>query len=180
MKIVAFGASYSKQSINKKLAGFAASQFEGHTIEVLDLNDYNLPLFTVDVEKEIGHPDIIGQFIQKLDSADLIIISMAEHNGSYTAAFKNLFDWTSRVKLNMFENKKLLLLSTSPGARGGETSLKTATERFPRHGASILDHFSLPNFNDNFDPVKGILLQEKKTLFEEIINRIKTDLVQNP
>ncbi|MES2810879.1 MAG: NAD(P)H-dependent oxidoreductase [Bacteroidota bacterium] len=176
MKIVAFGASYSKQSINKRLAGFVAHQFGDHTVDVLDLNDYELPVFTVDLENEIGHPEIIQQFLQKLDSADLIIISMAEHNGSYTAAFKNLFDWTSRVKLNMFENKKLLLLSTSPGGRGAESSLKTAFERFPRHGATIIDQYSLPNFHENFDAEKGILQQEKNTQLQKIINRIKTDL----
>lgn len=176
MKIIAFGASYSKQSINKKLASYVANQFGSHEVEVLDLNHYGLPVFTVDLENENGHPEIIQHFIQKLDSADLIIISMAEHNGSYTAAFKNLFDWTSRVKLNMFENKKLLLLSTSPGGRGAESSLKTALERFPRHGATILDHYSLPNFHQNFDTEKGILQEEKKALLNEIISRVKTEL----
>lgn len=177
MKIVAFGASYSKSSINKQLAQHTANHFENQEIEILDLNDYNLPVFTVDIEKEQGHPEVLLQFIQKLDSADLIIISMAEHNGSYTAAFKNLFDWTSRVKLNMFENKKLLLLSTSPGGRGAESSLNTAAERFPRHGATILDRFSLPNFHQNFDIEKGILQEEKKIELQGIINRIKSELV---
>jgi NAD(P)H-dependent FMN reductase len=176
MKIVAFGASYSKQSINRKLAGFVAGQFGNHDVDLLDLNDYILPVFSVDVENETGHPDIILEFIKKLDSADLIIISMAEHNGSYTAAFKNLFDWTSRVKLNMFENKKLLLLSTSPGGRGAESSLKTALERFPRHGATILDSYSLPNFNQNFDAEKGIVQEEKKAQLQDIIQRITIDL----
>ena len=176
MKIVAFGASYSKQSINKKLASYVAHQFGSHEVEVLDLNQYDLPVFTVDLENEKGHPEIIQQFIQKLDSADLIVISMAEHNGSYTAAFKNLFDWTSRVKLNMFENKKLLLLSTSPGGRGAESSLKTAVERFPRHGATILDSYSLPNFHQNFDAEKGILQEEKKAQLTDIISHIKTEL----
>lgn len=176
MKIVAFGASYSKQSINKKLANYVAHQFGSQNVELLDLNDYILPVFTVDIENEIGHPEIIQQFIQKLDSADFIIISMAEHNGSYTAAFKNLFDWTSRVKLNMFENKKLLLLSTSPGGRGAESSLKTAFERFPRHGATILDQYSLPNFHQNFDAEKGILQEAKSIQLQEIIHRIKSDL----
>ena len=31
MKIIAFGASYSKNSINKRFAAFAATQFEGAT-----------------------------------------------------------------------------------------------------------------------------------------------------
>jgi NAD(P)H-dependent FMN reductase len=39
MKIIAFGASPSKNSINKKLATYAAHLFENE-VEVLDLNDF--------------------------------------------------------------------------------------------------------------------------------------------
>jgi chromate reductase len=119
MKIIAFGASYSRASINKEFAAFAATQFGTHEVEVLDLNDYSLPLFTVDVEKELGQPQAAKDFVAKMEEADALIISVTEHNGNFSAAFKNLFDWASRVKLNMFEGKRMLLLSTSPGQGGG-------------------------------------------------------------
>lgn len=169
MKIIAFGASYSKKSINKKFAGFAAEQFNNAEIEVLDLNQYKLPLFTVDVESEIGFPENIKSFLAKLEEADLLIISMAEHNGSYTAAFKNLFDWASRLKMKMFEDKKILLLSTSAGQRGGTSVIETARSRFPRHGAEIIASFSLPGFNDNFDAEKGIVNEVLDKQFRETI-----------
>ena len=51
-KIIAFGASSSKQSINKQLATFAANQFQNVSVEILDLNDYEMPIFSVDKEKE--------------------------------------------------------------------------------------------------------------------------------
>ena len=54
MKIIAFGGSPSKNSINKKLATYAANLFENAEVEVLDLNDFQMPIFTVDIEKEIG------------------------------------------------------------------------------------------------------------------------------
>ncbi|MCC6838120.1 MAG: NAD(P)H-dependent oxidoreductase [Bacteroidia bacterium] len=176
MNIIAFGASTSKKSINKLFATFVANQFEGNTTDVLDLNDFPLPLFSVDLEAEGGHPPIIHQFIQKLESADLIIISMAEHNGGFTAAFKNLFDWTSRVKANMFENKKLFLLATSPGGRGGMSSLEAALSRFPRHGAQIIGQFSLPKFNENFNADKGILNEELKASFLKELNAVRSAL----
>ncbi|MBV8251422.1 MAG: NAD(P)H-dependent oxidoreductase [Chitinophaga sp.] len=170
MKIVAFGASYSKNSINKKLAIYAASFFKKSEIEILDLNDYLLPLFTVDVEKEIGVPQAVKNFIAKLDEADLLIISLAEHNGSYTAAFKNLFDWTSRFKMKMFEGKKMLLLSTSPGPRGGLSALEAAMSRFPRHGAEIIGYFSLPKFDENFSAEEGISNTAIKQEFDYFIS----------
>ncbi len=176
MNIIAFGASTSKKSINKQFATFVANQLEGNTIDVLDLNDFPLPLFSVDLEAESGHPPIINDFIKKIESADLIIISMAEHNGGFTAAFKNLFDWTSRVKANMFENKKLFLLATSPGGRGGMSSLEAALSRFPRHGAQIIGQFSLPKFNENFNAEKGILNEELNTSFLKELNAVRSSL----
>ena len=169
MKIIAFGASTSKNSINKKFASFAANQFVGAEIEILDLNDFALPVFSVDLEAEIGHPPIISQFIDKLQSADLLVISMAEHNGSYTTAFKNLFDWASRVEAKMFANAKMLLLSTANGPRGGLGVIEAAKIRFPIHGANIVGHFSLPKFDENFNETQGILEPTLKEQFEEIL-----------
>ena len=56
MKIIAFGASNSKESINKALAHFTATLVPGAEVEVLDLREYELPIFSADLEKEIGHP----------------------------------------------------------------------------------------------------------------------------
>jgi len=176
MKIVAFGASSSKQSINKKFAVFAAEQFKNAEIEILDLNSYKVPLFTVDVESEIGFPENVKLFLKKLEEPDLLIISMAEHNGSYTAAFKNLFDWTSRLKRKLFENKKILLLSTSTGQRGGAGVIEAAKIRFPKHGAEIVATFSLPDFPDNFNIEKGIINEELDKQFREIISLTKNNL----
>jgi chromate reductase, NAD(P)H dehydrogenase (quinone) len=173
MNILSFGASYSKHSINKAFATYVAQQFEGHEIEILDLNDFPLPVFTVDSELEIGHPQVINNFLAKLDWTDLIIISIAEHNGAYTAAFKNLFDWTSRVKAKLFEGKKILLLATSDGGRGAQGALALAVDRFPRHGAKILATFSLPKFRENFNPENGVLDQNLNAELQEIIEKIK-------
>ena len=170
MKIVAFAGSNSKKSINKQLAIYVAHFFEGHEIEVLDLNDYPLPIFGVDLVAEIGIPKLVTEFAGKISSADFIICSLAENNGSYNAAFKNLYDWVSRIpNRKVFDEKPLLLMATSPGGRGGQSVLSAAIERFPRDGAQLLGHFSLPKFNENFIPEKGIieptlLMELKKTL----------------
>ncbi|MFZ4544101.1 MAG: NADPH-dependent FMN reductase [Saprospiraceae bacterium] len=176
LKIIAFGASYSKESINRRFATYAAAQFEGAKVELLDLNHYQLPLFTVDLEKEIGHPEAAHEFVAKLQEADLLVISMSEHNGSYTAAFKNLFDWASRVEVKMFANAKMLLLSTAPGPHGGLSVLDTAKQRFPRHGAEICASFSLPRFRDNFDPELGITDESFKTAFKMAIAATKESI----
>ncbi|SHI90803.1 NADPH-dependent FMN reductase [Flavobacterium terrae] len=151
MKIIAFGGSNSKNSINKKLATYASSLFKEASAEVLDLNDFALPLFSVDLEKEIGQPQLAKDFLDKIASADFLVVSLAENNGNYSAAFKNLLDWASRQAKEVFHQKPMLLMATSPGGRGGATVLEIAKNAFPRFGADIKGTFSLPSFNDNFD-----------------------------
>ena len=155
MKIIAFGASTSNNSINKKLATYAASLFENAAVEVLDLNDYVMPLFDVDLEEKIGEHKIAQAFLDKIKGADLLVVSMSEHNGNYSAAFKNIFDWCTRINGKVFQEKPLLLLATSPGARGGASVLEIAKNAFPRYGALVKAVFSLPSFDENFDVKKG-------------------------
>ena len=155
MKIIAFGASSSKNSINKKLATYAATLFENAAIEILDLNDYELPLYSIDKEAELGKPELAGQFLEKLISADILVISLAEHNASFTAAFKNIYDWASRQDKNVFQQKPLLLLATSPGKGGGRNAIETAKISLPRYGGNIKATFFLPSFNENFDVENG-------------------------
>ena len=172
-KIIAFGASSSKSSINKQLATYTANQFQNAAVEILDLNDYEMPVFSVDKEKENGIHPLAQEFYAKIGSADLIIISFAEHNGNFSSAFKNILDWSSRINAKTFQEKPMLLLATSPGARGGSSVLEIATKRFPFQGGIVKGSFSLPSFNDNFDAEKGITNEELKNQLLEIVNSIK-------
>ncbi|OUL61771.1 NADPH-dependent FMN reductase [Flavobacterium sp. AJR] len=172
MKIIAFGGSNSQHSINKKLATYAANQFNDANIEVLDLNDFAMPLFSVDVEKEIGQHPKAKAFLGKLAEADILVVSMAENNGNYSVAFKNVFDWCSRIEKDIFQHKPMLLLATSPGGRGGASVLEIATKLFPRYGTEIKASFSLPSFNANFD------LEENKISNTELDKELK-DIIKS-
>jgi len=171
-KIIAFGASSSKNSINKQLAVYTANLFSNATIEILDLNNYEMPIYSVDREKENGIVPLAQEFYIKIGSADIIVLSLAEHNGAYSSAFKNILDWTSRINPKTFQQKPMLLLATSPGPRGGSTVLEIAKNRFPFQGADLKGSFSLPNFNENFDAEQGITNPELKNQLLEIINSI--------
>lgn len=154
MKVLAFAASSSSKSINKQLATFVASQVKSNEtieIDILDINDYEMPLFSEDKEAQLGQPQQAKNFYAKLGEADLIIISFAEHNGSYTAAYKNLFDWTSRIEQKLFQNKPLVLLATSPGPGGASSVLAAATASAPYFAGEVKASLSIPSFYDNFD-----------------------------
>ena len=170
-KIIAFAGSSSRNSINKQLAVYAAHLFENAEVEVLDLNDYEMPVFSVDKEKEQGIHSLAHDFYAKIGATDLIVLSLAEHNGAYSSAFKNILDWASRINAKTFQEKPMLLLATSPGARGGSTVLDIATKRFPFQGAIVKGSFSLPSFYENFDVVHGIINPELKN---QLLDCIKT------
>lgn len=174
MKILGFAGSNSSASINKKLVKHVASFFAGHDIEILDLNDYEMPIYKMDREKENGIPQLAFDFAQKIDASDLLIVSLAENNGAYSAAFKNIFDWVSRIPIRKaFGDIPMLLMATSPGPRGGASVLEIAKGRMPRSGGIVLETFSLPNFYENFDVAKGITNGEFRLQLESKIETVK-------
>lgn len=148
--IVTIGGSTSKNSINKILAEYAGNLLQNSGLTKVDLNDFEMPLFSVDVENEQGFSKGATDLNTIIEQADGFIISLAEHNGAYSAAFKNVFDWLSRIDGKVWRNKPVLLLSTSPGARGGESVLNIALNRFPYMGGNIVGSMSFPSFFDNF------------------------------
>lgn len=157
MKVLAFAASNSSRSINKQLVRYAASLIPDAEIDLLDLNDYEMPLFSVDREDELGHPAPAQQFLSRIADADALLVSFAEHNNSYTAAWKNLYDWCSRIETRVWQDKPMVLLSTSPGGRGGANVMAAALTSVPRFGGDVRASLSIPSFNDNFDSELGQL-----------------------
>ncbi len=166
--IIAFAGSASSTSINKQLATYASSLVNNVTVKVLDLNDYEMPIYTADREKENGQPQQAVAFVNEIRNTDGIIISLAEYNGAYSGAFKNVFDWASRVEQKTFLGKPMLLMATSPGGRGGQSVLDMARDRFPRHNANIVGLFSLPFFHTNFNSGKITDHNLNNALLEEV------------
>jgi NAD(P)H-dependent FMN reductase len=149
--IITIGGSTSKLSINKQLAEYAGSLVEGVEVVNIDLNDYDLPLYSIDIENETGFPKDLMKLNALVEQTDGIVLSLAEHNGAYSAAFKNAFDWLSRVEGKVWRNKPMLLLSTSPGPRGGQSVMDLALSRFPFNGGNITGSMTLPSFGQNFE-----------------------------
>jgi len=171
-KIIAFAGSNSKNSINKQLAEYAADQMNDAEIDVLDLNDFELPLYGIDYEMEHGIPTNAQSFLDLIKSANGIILSLAEHNGAYATVFKNIFDWMSRIDGKLWSNVPMLLMATSPGGRGGATVLNLAKGRFPHMGGNIVADFSLPSFGQNFSE-EGIVDASLRNDFTKAIGDLQ-------
>ncbi len=175
MKILAFAGSNSTTSINEKLVRHTLTLFPQCEVEFLNLNDFEMPIYSPE-RQEKGFPEAANRFIQAIDNADAIVCSFAEYNGSYATAFKNLFDWSSRVRMEVFAKKPMLLMATSPGGFGGANVLNAAKASFPFFGADIVETFSLPKFHENFEDGKGIvnaeLSNELKSKVAKLIEKL--------
>ena len=173
--ILALGGSNSKNSINKTLAVHTANLLSDTEVKILDLNNYDLSLYGIDVELDKGIPQAVHNLLNEIKEANGIVLSLAEHNGAYSTAFKNAFDWMSRIDGKLWSEKPMLLLATSPGARGGATVLEIAKGRFPYMGGNIVADLSFPSFNDNFK--EGVVVDDNlKGLLQNAVDKLQQAL----
>lgn len=166
MKILAFAATNNRQSINKQLVSHAADLIhsgliEGAEVEIIDLNDYEMPIFSVDREQAEGIHELAHAFYNKIAHADALLVSFAEHNASYTAAYKNLYDWTSRIDMKVYQGKPSVLLATSPGPGGAANVLGTAKSSALYFGMEVKADLSVAKFFDKFDTKAGTLTDKE-------------------
>ena len=128
-------------------------------MEVLNLHELEIPMYSIDKEKE-GFPQNVKFLYEKIVEAPALIIAVNEYNANVSGFFKNIIDWLSRVERKFLHGKKILLMSTSPGKRGGAAALEYCKNQFPRFGGEVVESFSLPLFYENYDSEKGVIVNE--------------------
>ncbi len=162
-KIIAFAGSNHKQSINHQLVLAAAGKLPGKQVTVLNLVDFPLPIYSEDLQLELGIPQKAVELYQIFAEADGFVIAVPEHNGLMPAFFKNVIDWLSRIDRIIFYQKPVMLLSTSDGSNGGNSSLQVLFDRIPFWGAYLVSSYSLPHFRQHFN-------LEKKEIVNDVEN----------
>jgi chromate reductase, NAD(P)H dehydrogenase (quinone) len=113
-KILAISSSSSSKSINKELLEYTTKHSEDYKVEVIDL-DNKAPIYSQDIEDKDGYPNKLIELSSKMKEFDGLILSLPEHNGSMTALLKNNIDWLSRIDRNIFNDKHVMFISTTPG-----------------------------------------------------------------
>ena len=149
-KILAFAGSSSPTSINHQLILNVANRMAEHEVEILRLSELHIPMYSVVLEK-VGIPQDARFLYEKIRERDALIISVNEYNANVSGFFKNIIDWLSRIDRKFLQGKKILLMSTSPGKRGGAAALEYVKNQFPRFGGEVVQSFSVPQFYEIFD-----------------------------
>ncbi|MEO1304609.1 MAG: NAD(P)H-dependent oxidoreductase [Pseudomonadota bacterium] len=167
MRILAFGASNHSASINGVLAQFAANRFKekfepNAEVSVLELNDFEMPIYSLDREKANGVHSLAQEFFAHIGTADALIISFPEYNGSYSSAWKNIHDWMSRIQMAIYQGKPLLALSATPGPRAGAGVLGAVEQSAPFFGAELRGVVGIGKWSEAYDPASGVLTRSEE------------------
>ncbi|MDH3361927.1 MAG: NAD(P)H-dependent oxidoreductase [Nitrosopumilus sp.] len=125
-KILAFAGSTRTDSFNKKLVKIAAAGAKeaGTDVTIIDLRDFQMPLYDEDLERQEGLPSNTRKLKELMASHDGFLIASPEYNSSISGVLKNTIDWTSRHSngespMSCFKDKVAGLMSASPGGLGG-------------------------------------------------------------
>lgn len=163
MNILAFAASNSRTSINRALVDHATARLQqivpGTRVETLDLNDHEMPIYSIDRERDGGIPAPARDVFDRIGAADAVLVSFAEHNGFVTAAWKNVFDWMSRIEMKLWQGKPVAMLAASPGPRAGANVLASQAMLAPHFGADLRGTLGIGRWPENWDAESKRLLR---------------------
>lgn len=155
MKILAFAASNHSASINRDLVGYVASRLKQLRPEAdvtfLDLNDYEMPIYSLDREAANGVPQLAQDFLDHITAADAVLVSFAEYNGQVTSAWKNIFDWMSRISPKVWQNTPGVITAAAPGPRAGGSVLAGQAALAPHHGMDLKGQYGVGSWSTAWD-----------------------------
>ena len=123
-------------------------------VEILDLMEYNFPLFEERFKFQKSPAEKTLDFVNKFKNARGIIIVTPEYNGGYPAALKNVIDLFEAE----WKHKPIALSTVSNGQFGGAQTTTSLTFTLWKLKALLsTTPFPVPNidksFNENNLPV---------------------------
>ena len=89
------------------------------TAEIIDLKEYNFPIFESTLKLMINPAKNVLEFADKIKSSDGIIIVTPEYNGGYPASLKNAID----LLYEQWRHKPVGIVTVSSGPFGGNQCL---------------------------------------------------------
>jgi NAD(P)H-dependent FMN reductase len=185
VKILAFSGSGRKNSVNKKVVAIAAkgAQEAGAVVTIVDLEDFDMPIFNEDLEAEQGMPVDAQAFKELMISHDGFLISSPEYNSSYSSLFKNAIDWASRktgdeAPMAAYRGKVAAIMAASPGSLGGMRVLVVLRMLMENLGTMVLPNQKAVGGAFKLFDEQGDITDEKtekalKKLGAELVDTLK-------
>lgn len=173
-KYIAIVGSNHSASINRKFTEGVLKDYP--QIELVDIQHLNVPMYSQDIEKNNGIPAEIVTLVEQIKEASKLVMVTNEHNSAVSAFFKNILDWISRHDRTVYQDKNILVISTSMGKRGGLSANEYLSMVLHRTGAASVESIVFPSFSENFDTatneITNVELKEEITKkFEEFLDK---------
>ena len=146
--------SLSSDSINEVFRRHMSQKLREAGVEVtdLDLRDYDMPIFSLDIEKAGNTPEAAKQLADMFRSYDIVLIISPEYNGGVTPVIVNLVSWVSRQKPNPFKHAVFGIGGVSDGKYATIFALSHLRDSLSKLGALVVPTLlGLGPYPDVFD-----------------------------
>lgn len=134
---ILIASSNNNQKLGLKLQELALK--EGCEVDLINLVDLRLPLYSTVEEEENGIPETVLDLATRILELKAFIIVAPEYNGVMPPVLNNAMAWTSRATKDWRDafNEKIVGLATHSGG-GGAKGLQAMRIQFQHLGANIL------------------------------------------
>jgi len=117
-------------------------------VEILDLKEYDFPLFHERLQYMEDPPARALEFARKVQSADGIVVVTPEYNGGYPASLKNVVD----LLYPEWKRKPVAIATASDGKFGGTQVITSLLFSFWKIGAWVVPaRFPASNVQDHYN-----------------------------
>ena len=183
VEVTALAGSTRVGSYNRLLVEEAASiaRQRGAKVNVVDLADYPLPIYSEDFERVHGMPANAKKLRRLILRSQAVMIATPEYNGAVPGLLKNVIDWLSRSEdgtssREAFKGRFFAIMSASPGKGGGKNGAANLKQIIEWIGGSVIpSSVAIADAGDAFD-AKGLLIRpgDKEALENEISTLFET------
>ena len=180
-KFLMFAGSARKASTNKQLAALAAStaKADGADVTLIDLKDFEMPLYDGDLEQDRGLPENAKRLKQLFVEHDGIFIASPEYNSSISPLLKNVLDWISRPNteseppLWAFNGKVMAIGSVASGAFGGLRGLVPLRMMLGNIGVTVVpNQVAISNGFNAFDDAGDLKEKQQSQMLKATIKQL--------
>lgn len=137
----------------------------GAETELLDVREYDLPVFDPDAET----PAEAEELKRKIRAADAVVLGSPVYHGSYSSAFRNVHDYCS---FDEFEDTTVGLLATAGGGSYASTLDHMRITVRGVHGWVLPHQVGIRNASDQFEDgefVDGALEERTRKLGRQAV-----------
>ena len=165
-RILVLSGSTRSASFNKKLAAAAAAVLRSHTDDValIDLADFEAPLYNGDDEEAHGVPAPMSELKTLFANAQALVIACPEYNGFMPPLLVNTFSWLSRPEngenSKAFTGKTAVIMAASPGGLGGIRVMPRLRDSLAELGVTVLPGYVTVKSAFNAFDSDGMLKEE--------------------